>query len=250
METLLLLELLWRGGECYLKDLGPNVYPPRVRIPLTRPGYVSEELAHAPLAENKRKTRRMPLLKLTQEGLALVDRLLEGGFSSLPERSYRSVRVMKNLMVNLGSQMKKKRLTPSKLFSPPPARARGKAGQGTRPASAESPAPKAPVKGSPPAKVPESPAPEAIVPAPEVFLGMLRNMPPHLFQSGGGIKIAAVKAHFPALPPSETDRLLIELQKRERIVLYSHTSPDFVTPEDRKFAVVVAGEPRHIMYFK
>lgn len=269
METLLLLELLSRGGEAFLADMGTSSFKPATRTPLTGPGYVSEAKRKRPAEGGRKATRPIPYLILTDRGFGLLDGLLGGGLLAVPERSAASVRVLSKLMNSLGTFMKTKGFGSCQVFGTGD-RAQGPApdmnGAGvSRILQCECPGPQtmpglreeAPGPQTMPGLREEAPGPQTTdhglrteAPGPGEFLAMLLAMPPALRLSGGGIKIATVRKRFPDLPPADVDRLLRELQKREKIVLYSHTSRDFITPEDRTGAVTVAGEARHLLYFK
>ena len=46
------------------------------------------------------------------------------------------------------------------------------------------------------------------------------------------------------------DHALLELQERERIVLYRLDNPAELTPADEQAALLIAGNPRHVVYLE
>ncbi|MDR1314706.1 MAG: hypothetical protein LBQ12_13715 [Deltaproteobacteria bacterium] len=97
-----------------------------------------------------------------------------------------------------------------------------------------------------------APRPEAQPPAQDAdgFYRRLRAVRQALGTSGGALKIQAVKTSCRDIPPAQIDTWLIQLQHDERIVLYSYTSPAEMAPGEERYATVVAGQPRHIIFSK
>jgi hypothetical protein len=71
---------------------------------------------------------------------------------------------------------------------------------------------------------------------------------------GGGpkrrVRIAQIRRALPEVPREELDRVLNELERDKRLVLYRIDDPTDIGPEDREAVLMVAGNPRHIVYLE
>lgn len=71
---------------------------------------------------------------------------------------------------------------------------------------------------------------------------------------GGGpkhrVRLADVRSKLADVPREQIDHVLMELQGQERLVLYRIDDPSDVRPEDKRAALMIAGNPRHILYLE
>jgi hypothetical protein len=84
----------------------------------------------------------------------------------------------------------------------------------------------------------------------ERLLNDLKSLDRKHFMTGGGIRLAVLREVLKGYPKKTLDALLLELQAKERLVLYRFDTPSFITPEDKKAALFVAEEPRHYIFLK
>jgi hypothetical protein len=64
------------------------------------------------------------------------------------------------------------------------------------------------------------------------------------------VRLADVRRGLPDVGRDEMDRELLELQRKEKLVLYPIDDPTDIQPEDAEAALMVAGFPRHILYLE
>ncbi len=69
-------------------------------------------------------------------------------------------------------------------------------------------------------------------------------------QSSRRVRISDVRRSLDDVARDTLDRVLLDLQRQEKLVLYSIDDPTDIRPEDRRDAVMVAGTPRHILYLE
>ncbi|MDR3153559.1 MAG: hypothetical protein LBW85_04625 [Deltaproteobacteria bacterium] len=238
MQNLLLLDLLSREGEALLKEIKKPEYDlHKHRQPLIRQGLMVEAKKR-PIVNGKPKGKELVEMSLTDEAYPYLAKLMDEG-ANLPA-SPACGSVSARLLKIVSRFMKANGCTVSDVFNDPPRRLPSPTGNGD---------PQGPEGGDVP--VPPPPPPEPPKPIDPVgFYRRLRSIPKRLFMAGGGLRIAVLRKAVPDVPREETDRLLIELQRQGRIVLYEFSSPDMITDEDREAAVMVGGVPRHVMYFK
>ncbi|MDR2612466.1 MAG: hypothetical protein LBG06_06445 [Deltaproteobacteria bacterium] len=224
MQTLLLLDLLSRGGEATLQDVnGKSGYDAKaVRAPLRELGLVREGKERVP-GDKGRRPKTLTVLTLTDMGWAHIEgrlRVKGGGLLELPPASRKCAPIMARLLGILGSNMHDRDIAIGEILCP-------------------SPGQKPPPRPHPPA-----------TPTADAFYRMLTDLHASRQLPGGGLRIAAIRKAMPGITREETDRLLLDLQRQERVVLYSFASNELITQEDRDAAVIVAREPRHVMYLK
>jgi hypothetical protein len=224
MQTLLLLDLLSRGGEAFLSDIKKPEYSLKEhRLPLIGLGLLEEreERRRDPAHPGgKPKGKAIKLLSLTAGAYGHLALAMKG---ATPPGSPACGPVMSRLLARVSSFMDLNGLTVSDVYNDPPFKlASGDTG------------------ATPPPK-PYSPPPGA-----REFSRMLKAFPRGLMTAGGGIMMSALKGHFRDMDPEDIDRLLIELQNDGEIVLYPSVLP---LPEEKAAAVLVGGDPRHMVFF-
>jgi hypothetical protein len=63
------------------------------------------------------------------------------------------------------------------------------------------------------------------------------------------VRLSALRAILPGVTRRELDRVLLEMQRADRLVLYRLDNPRELTPADKAAAMDVGGYPRHLVYF-
>ncbi|MDR1081755.1 MAG: hypothetical protein LBQ79_12555 [Deltaproteobacteria bacterium] len=117
-ETLLLLDLLSKGGAAFLKDLGTWLYNPKVRVPMKERELIAEENRKLqPSGNPKAVARGIPHISLTEKGRTLIEGLLRTGLPPMPERSSRTSIVMANILKATGTYFLKKNIPLTEVFA-------------------------------------------------------------------------------------------------------------------------------------
>jgi hypothetical protein len=91
----------------------------------------------------------------------------------------------------------------------------------------------------------KAPASEKLLDA-DALLRTIKSLKKELFMASGGLRLSVLRKELKNQSRDHIDKLLLELQKLDRIVLYRFDSPP--KDEDRKAALIIAGEPRHYLY--
>jgi hypothetical protein len=218
MPSLLVIDLLTRGGEAFLKDIEEPSYKTIHRKELKEHGLLEETKKLRTEADGTIRKQPVICLTLTDAGWCWAERNM--GTLALPPKSKKCTQVLARLANVLEALMKRKGLVISDVFAEP----NGDNGITNGQVS--------PGRKEPTAKE---------------FLRLLRDNYHELRTDGGGLRIMDIKDRFHEVPNDVIDRLLIELQRAGILVLYSLVVPP---PEPvKKAATLVAGEPRHMAYF-
>ncbi|MDR1039034.1 MAG: hypothetical protein LBR80_02475 [Deltaproteobacteria bacterium] len=233
METLLTLDLLSRGGESFLKDFDGSPYDLAFRKQLSTLGLITETKRRYPVAPGEKPVRPLIFLTLTDKGWSHVESLMHSPSITLPPKSTKCAPVMSRLLRHVGSFMDRNDFTISEMFGEP------LVGDDTR----------TPEPNREPLYDPAQEPFPGLVPGPDDFFRRLQSLSREHSSHGGAIKITDIKRLCRDVPRDAVDRLLIDLQNQGRIALYTHISKEFETEEDRTDAVIVAGQPRHFLYF-
>jgi hypothetical protein len=225
MQTLLLLDLLSRGGGERLVDIKSPKYDFRkLRAPLVAQGLLEEPLRQE-TDGGKPKGQRLKRLELTD---AAYEYLRDAENVRRLPQSKSCGPVAARLLAMVSAFMKANDVTVSELFRYPPLLLAG--------------------PGDGPEREPEPGGP---VPDPEAFLRAISAIPAPDRMAGGSIRLSVVRRTFRNLRRADVDRLLMELQKRGAIVLYPFTSHIDITPEDREASLLVGGDdPRHFLFIR
>jgi hypothetical protein len=184
-QKVLLLDVLSRGGESWLKDLTKSQYDLKShRQPLIVKGYVSETKEKFSGQGNVR-TRAMVKISLTDKGWELLESLAE--IPDIPQvKSYAEVKA--RIHSTLFKALKKRSLSLKGIFSEV-----------------------------------ATEASEAMTA--ETLLKKIAEIDRKLFMPGGGLRLAVVRQKLPDWPEDVVNALLADLQRRERLVLYRFDSP-------------------------
>jgi hypothetical protein len=71
---------------------------------------------------------------------------------------------------------------------------------------------------------------------------------------GGGpghrVRLSDLRHALSDVSRGDVDRTLLDLQRQEKLVLYRIDDPTDIRPEDERAALMVAGNPRHIVYLE
>jgi hypothetical protein len=78
------------------------------------------------------------------------------------------------------------------------------------------------------------------------LLKTILSLDKNLFMASGGLRLSVLRKELINEPRDLLDKLLLELQTLDRIVLYRFDTP--AREEDRKAALIIAGEPRHYLF--
>jgi hypothetical protein len=225
MQTLLLLDLLARGGESLLRDIEkPRYDSKKERIPLKSLGLIDEQLVPQP------KGRDLTSLSLTD---AAYEHLLVAMNGAKLPKSPECNPVAARLLTRVSAFIDANGLSVSEVFHDPPYRF----------PQVNSPKPENQEGDQPPPPPP--------LPSPPDHAGIMRLLiaiPKSRHMPGGGLEMAVVRDALRELPRRDVDRILIDLQNQKRIVLYP--SVEKATPEQAEAAVLVSGDPRHFLYIQ
>lgn len=73
-------------------------------------------------------------------------------------------------------------------------------------------------------------------------------------QLGGGprhrVRLAELRSRLANVERATLDATLLDLQRQGRLVLYRIDDPQDIRPEDTQAALMIAGNPRHILYLE
>ncbi|MDR1039037.1 MAG: hypothetical protein LBR80_02490 [Deltaproteobacteria bacterium] len=228
MQTLLLLDLLSRGGQEHLKAIKSPRYGFRDhRLPLIEQGLLYEEKIKD-IVDGKPGGIPIILMTLTDVGYVYLQTAMREMREATLPRSPSCGPVAAKLLARVSVFMEANGCTVTEVFDDPPRRL------------------------SPPEPDPADVKPEPYepAPAPEIFLRRLKSIPKELFMPGELLTIAALKDAMTDLRREDIDRLLLELQSSGLLVLYPFASNDMVTPRDKAAEVLVGGDPRHYLFLK
>mgnify|MGYP001551716920 CR=1 FL=1 len=87
-------------------------------------------------------------------------------------------------------------------------------------------------------------------PRPAALTERVRKVALELGGVGQRVLLRDLRPRFADVDRAEFDRALLELQKAERAVLYRLDNTLELTPEDERAALLVAGNPRHVVYLE
>lgn len=61
------------------------------------------------------------------------------------------------------------------------------------------------------------------------------------------VKLAVLRPHAAGIPPADIDSALARMYRAQRVNLIPHSSPQLVTDEDRRAALRIGGEDKHLI---
>jgi hypothetical protein len=235
-QTMLLWTLLAEGGEAWQQDIRPPV-DAKVRAALQQ-----ARLVETRMQKNARNKRAL-LVSVTDAGWAYANEHLG---APLPDKVQGAAPVLQKWLARLQGFMHQRGVTLADIFAPPAPAASGPMVSTT---SASGPA--APV---PAALVPAAPGPEAPRTASSGQSGstlQARIRSAYLRASGGALSqrvhLHALRGMLNDVDRKTLDDTLVEMMRHNELMLYGLDYRADITADDRRAAVTVGGDSKHIL---